>query len=195
MLKAGLKQLIEIYMAFFKLGAVSFGGGYAIIPLIEQEVVENKKWLEREKIIDIFSVAQALPGAIAINASTFVGYSVAGIPGAIAALLGNVTPSVVTVMTLSVLFTRISGYPAVKSIFKAIYPVVVGLILYAAYKIGKTAINNLASVVIAAAAFAASLFLHLDPIPLIIAGIVCGLVVHWIKTLNCIKEKKKGREL
>ncbi len=195
MLKDKLKLLIQIYISFFKLGAVSFGGGYSMIPLIEREVVDNKKWVEKEKIVDIFAVAESLPGAIALNASTFVGYAVAGIPGAIAALLGNVTPSVTIVITLSALFSKLSAYPVVKSIFKAIYPVIVGLILYAAYKIGKTAVKDFTCLIFAAAAFAASMFLHLDPIPLIIAGIVCGLAVSRIKKPGTVRDKKKGREL
>lgn len=100
-----LKLLLEVFIVFFKLGCFSFGGGYAAIPLIEKEVVQNKKWLEQEKIIDIFAVSQALPGAIALNSSAFVGYSIAGIPGAIAALLGNLVPSVFIVFLLiSLLF-------------------------------------------------------------------------------------------
>lgn len=195
MIKNKLKLLIQIYISFFKLGAVSFGGGYSMIPLIEREVVDNKKWVEKEKIVDIFAVAESLPGAIALNASTFVGYAVAGIPGAIAALLGNVTPSVTIVITLSALFSKLSAYPVVKSIFKAIYPVIVGLILYAAYKISKTAVKDFTGLIIAAAAFAVSMFLHMDPIPVIIAGIVGGLAINWIKSLGTGRKKKKGREI
>lgn len=118
-----LKLLLQIYISFLKLGFVSFGGGYSVMPLIQIEVVENRKWVEREKIVDIFAVSGSLPGAIALNSSTFVGYSVARIPGALAALLGNVTPSVFIVLILNILFTKYGAYPGVKSAFRGIYPV------------------------------------------------------------------------
>lgn len=78
--KSKLRLLAEIYFTFLKLGSVSFGGGYAMISLIEREIVNEKKWVEKEKIIDIFAVSESLPGAIALNSSAFVGFSIAGIP-------------------------------------------------------------------------------------------------------------------
>jgi chromate transporter len=176
-----LKFLIEIYISFLKLGCVGFGGGYSMIPLIEREVVEEKKWVDKEKIVDIFAVAESLPGATALNSSAFVGYSVAGIPGAIAALLGNMTPSVIIVLTMSVVFVKYSTYPGVRAAFRGIYPVILGLIAYAAYKIGKTAIRDAIGIVIAALAFAGAVFLHLEPIPLIIAGAAAGIAINHIK--------------
>jgi len=191
MANADFRLLRDIYISFFKLGCVSFGGGYSMIPLIEREVVDNRKWVDKEKVVDIFAVAESLPGAIALNASTFVGCSVAGTPGAIAALLGNVTPSVVIVLVLSILFSKFSTYPEVKSAFRAIYPVIVGLILYAAYKIGRTAIKDIIGVFIAVAVFIASLFLHIEPIPLIIAGAVIGIAISCIKPIINAKSNTK----
>ena len=132
MSKDKLKLLSQIYISFLKLGSMSFGGGYAMIPLIEREAVEEKKWVEKEKLVDVFAVSESLPGAIALNSSAFVGYTVAGTPGAVAALAGNLTPSVIIVLTLSVLFARYSDNPVVSSAFSGIYPVITGLILYAA---------------------------------------------------------------
>jgi chromate transporter len=172
-----VKILFEIYVSFLKLGCVGFGGGYSMIPLIEREVVEEKDWVDKEKIVDIFAIAESLPGATALNTSAFVGYSVAGIPGALAALLGNMTPSIIIVLGLSVLFVKFSSYPAVKSAFRGIYPVIVGLISYAAYKIGKTAIKDLTGFLIALLAFCGALFLNLGPIPLIISGAIAGLII------------------
>lgn len=181
MISNKFKQLSEIYISFFKLGCVGFGGGYSMIPLIEREVVEEKKWVGKEKIVDVFAVSESLPGATALNTSAFVGYSVAGIPGAIAALLGNMTPSVVIVLVLSTLFAKFSSYPAVKSAFKGIYPVIVGLVSYAAYKIGKTAIKDLTGLIIAVLAFCGSLFFNLEPIPLIISGAAAGLAINSVR--------------
>lgn len=188
MSKNKVKLLIEIYITFFKLGSISFGGGYSMIPLIEREVVEEKKWLDKERIIDIFAVSESLPGAIALNSSAFVGFAVAGVPGALAALLGNMTPSVAIVLTLSALFSRISTYPMVKAAFRGIYPAIVGLISYAAYKIGKTAIKDWVCVVIAVLAFSLIMFLHFDPVMIIISGAVAGLLLTLIKHLVGLKQ-------
>jgi len=179
--KSNFKFLLEIYLTFLKLGSVSFGGGYAIISLMEDEVVERKKWIEKDKIIDVFSVAQSLPGAIALNASAFVGYSVAGIPGAIAALLGNLTPSVIIMVILSAIFTKFSENKYVQSAFNGIRPVIVGLITYAAYKIGKTAIKDIYSAFIALAAFVLAIVFHVDVIIISIGGIGLGLALYFIK--------------
>ncbi len=189
--KIDFKFLFEIYITFLKLGSVSFGGGYAIISLMENEIVERKKWIEKDKIIDVFSVAQSLPGAIALNASAFVGYSIAGIPGAIAALLGNLTPSVVIMATLSIVFTRFSENKYVKSAFSGIRPVIVGLITYAAYKIGKTAIKDIYCVFIALLAFILAIVFHISVIGIIIGGVVVGLILYLIKwKLNIGKVEK-----
>lgn len=189
MSKGNIKQLREVYFTFLKLGCVGFGGGYSMIPLIEREIVDKKKWVEKEKIVDIFAVAESLPGATALNTSAFVGYSIARIPGAISALLGNVTPSVIIVLTLSILFQKYSSIPEVKAAFRGIYPVIVGLILYAAYKIGKSAVKDVTGIIIVVLTFGLSLFLHVEPIPLIIAGAIVGVTIMTIRSKHANKKK------
>ncbi|HEY8500708.1 MAG TPA: chromate transporter [Clostridia bacterium] len=190
MKKNRLRLLADIYFTFLKLGSVSFGGGYAMLSLIEREVVKEKKWVDKEKIIDIFAVSESLPGAIALNSSAFVGYSIAGIPGAVAALLGNLTSPVIIVLTLMIIFANIKDYPAVQSAFRGIFPTIAGLILYAAYKIGKTAVIDYSTAIIVIASFCAAVFLNVAPIPLIISGAVIGI------SLMCIRNvfrKMQGR--
>jgi chromate transporter len=171
-----------------KLGSVSFGGGYAILSLIELEVVDRKKWIDKEKIIDIFSVSQSLPGAIALNSSAFAGYSISGIPGAIAALLGNLTPSVLIMFSLSALFAQFSENIYVQKAFNGIRPVIVGLITYAAFKIGKTAIKDIYCILIALAALALALVVHIPVIYIILSGIVTGFI-YWFITFLTQKDK------
>lgn len=171
------KLLGQIYYTFFKLGCFSFGGGYAMIPLIEREVVEEKKWVDKEKIIDIFAVAESMPGAIALNSSGFVGYSISGIPGAIAALLGTLTPPVLIVLTLSVLFFTFSSNPIVQQAFLGVRPAIIGLISYAAYKIGKTAIKDVKCLIIMILAFCGVLFLNLHPVLMIVFGAAAGIIL------------------
>ena len=173
--------LLDIYITFLKLGAFSFGGGYAMIPLIEREVVVNKKWIDKEKIVDIFAVVESLPGAVALNSSAFVGYTVAGIPGAVAAMLGNLTPSVIIVLLLSILISSVGSNPSISAIFNGIRPAIVGLIAYAAYRIGRTAIKDYITVIIMIMAFMGAVFFKIPPIPLIVFGAICGIVVKSIQ--------------
>lgn len=172
-----LKLIIEIYITFMKLGCFSFGGGYAMIPLIEHEVVEVKKWVDKKKLIDIFTISQSLPGAIALNSSTFVGYYLAGIKGAIVALVGNLTLPVVIILTLSILLNIFEDMPILQSAFLGIRPVVIAMILNAGYRIGKTAISDLFGIIVAISAFSMALFLKIAPIPIIIFGAGIGILI------------------
>ena len=186
MKQLNLKLLSEIFITFFKLGAFSFGGGYAMIPLIEREAVVERKWIDKEKIIDVFAVSQSIPGAIAMNASAFVGYSIAGIPGAIVALIGNITPSSIIVLTLSVLFVKFSTYPLVQAALKGIHPAIIALIVYAAYNMGKTAVFDKTTLVILITAFIGAFFLH--PIIIILFGGIAGISAISIKAVLATKK-------
>lgn len=174
-------SLLKIYITFFKLGSISFGGGYAMVPLIEREVVTRNQWVEQEQIIDIFAVAGCLPGAIGLNASALVGYHIANIRGALAAILGSLCPSIIIVLTLSILFARFSTYPAVQAAFYGIRPAVIALIVFAAYKMGRTAIKDGIGMGIAILAFGGMVYGDLHPMLLIAVGGLIGLGVMYIK--------------
>jgi len=183
------------YFSILKLGSISFGGGYAIVSLMEREVVEEKKWVDNETIVDIFAVAQSLPGAIALNSSAFVGYAIAGIPGSLIALMGNLTSPVIIILILSLIFSKIRDLPAIEAAFKGIYPAIVSLIAYAGYKIGKTAIKDITGFGMMLAALLISVVFKIPPIPLIIAGAVLGIILTASKTrISCRNETKKGRQ-
>ena len=173
--KTNRNQLLEIFITFFKLGAISFGGGYAMVSLIEHETVDVKHWIDHEKIVDVFAVAGSLPGAIGLNASALVGYNVAGLPGAIAAMLGNLSPSVGIVLILSILFAKVSTYSVVQAGFSGLRPAIIALITYSAYKIGKTAIKDYYCMVIFIAAFYGMMFTQVNPILIIIIGGFAGI--------------------
>lgn len=184
-----MNKYIEIFLTFLKLGAFSFGGGYAMIPLIEREVCQNKKWVEKEKLYDVFAVSEALPGAIALNASAFVGYTVAGIPGAIAALLGNLVPSVIIVWVLIASFVHFKDSIYVQNAFNGIRPTIIALITFASYKIAKSGIKDWVTPFIFIGAFIACLIYHLPPIPVIITAALLGIAV------KALKNKKRGEQL
>lgn len=118
----------KLLTTFLKIGAFTFGGGYAMIPLIQREVVEKNKWLTDEDILDIIAIAESTPGPIAINSATFVGIQVAGFPGAVVATVGCVFPSCVIVMTLAYVYYRFRGLNLVQGILAGIRPAVIALI-------------------------------------------------------------------
>ena len=110
----------ELFCVFVKIGAFTFGGGYAMIPLIKREVVENKKWLNDSEIFDIISIAESTPGPLAINAATFVGNRICGLKGALAATLGVVLPSFMVILVISQLLLQIEHFQIVKNAFQGI---------------------------------------------------------------------------
>lgn len=149
-----------------------------MIPLIEREVVENKKWVEAEEVVDIFAVSQSMPGAIAINSATFIGYKIAGKKGAIVATLGMVLPSFLIITLIAVFFSRFQNTPFVKAVFSGIRPAIVGLITMAAVKVGKASIIDKTGVILAVLSVIAVVILDVQAIFVIIAGAVVGLVIY-----------------
>jgi chromate transporter len=186
-----LKFLLEIYITFLKLGTFGFGGGFALVNLMEKEIVEEKKWMEKEKLIDVFGISQCLPGAIALNSSGFVGYSIAKIPGAVAAMIGNITSPIIIVLTMTILFQKFSSYAVVQHAFNGIRPAIIGLITFAAYTVGKTSLKDGICVLISLFAFIGVLFFKLHPILLIIMGAVAGVGITYLKELLFDKAASK----
>ncbi len=169
--------LLRLLASFFTVGFFSYGGGYAMIPLIEREIVQRQQWLSPKEFLDILAIAEITPGPVAINSATFVGYRVAGVFGAVTATLGVVFPSLLVVGVLSYIYLRFQGAPLVKSAFAAVRPLVVVLIFMAAVNIGSRTIYDVYS----AAATAAALFLmlktRLNPILVLVLFGVLGVVV------------------
>ena len=172
--KASRKQLFQIFWAFFKIGPVTFGGGYAMIPLIEREIVIKKKWINTEEVTDMFALAESVPGAIAINSATFIGHRIAGVRGAIAAMFGILLPTFLIVIGLSILFLHLQGSPKMDAAFTAIRATIVSLIAYAAIKIGKTAILDKTTVTLMLCTIMLLLFVPVHPFFIIIGGALLG---------------------
>lgn len=176
-----LKLLIELFLTFFKIGPVTFGGGYAMIPLIEKEVIERRQWMKPEEIADILAVSESIPGAIAINTSTFIGYRMAGIRGAIAAMAGVLLPTFLIVVLLSIFFLNVQDHPKMAAAFVAIRATIVALIAYAAVVIGRTALLDKSTVILMLLTVGAMFFLKIHPVLLIIAGAIMGIIVVALK--------------
>ena len=191
----GPGYLIEIFLAFFKIGCFTFGGGYAMIPLIEREVITNKKWMKAEDVIDIFAVSESIPGAIAINSSAFIGYKIAGRKGAAAAMLGVITPSIIIITLIAAFFSKFQNNPLVVRAFLGIRATVVGLILLAAYKMAKAAIKGKLTILIAAITAVLVFIFNIHAIFLIISGAILGVVMYKLSPRNLpVGIKKEGEQ-
>ena len=178
--KNNTKLLFDIFITFFKIGSVTFGGGYAMIPLIEREVISNKGWIKNdEEIIDVFAVSESIPGAIAINSSTFVGYKIAGRSGAIAAMMGVVLPSFIIITLIATFFSKFQDNEIVKAAFMGIRSAVVALILMAAIKVGKKAIRDKLATVITIATVVLILILDIHAIFHYNRRALVGLIVYF----------------
>lgn len=187
-----IKQLKDIFVTFFKIGLFTFGGGYAMIPLIEKEIVEKKKWVEREEITDILAVSQSIPGAIAINSATFIGFKASGRKGALAATLGVILPSFFIIAIIAAFFSKFGDNLIVKSIFSGIRPAVVALIAFAVFKVGKTSIKDKTGLIVAIIGLVLVIAFNIHAILVIIGGAVFGLVVYkfWPGKVNEILGKE-----
>lgn len=187
-MRKNLRLLLDIFMTFLKIGPLTFGGGYAMIPMIEREVVTNKKWLKTEDVADIFAISESVPGAIGINSATFIGYRIAGVPGALFAMLGVLLPTFTIVILLSIFFVFVRDNPHIAAAFDGIRPAIVALIAFAAYKIGKMAIFDKTTLVTAIVTAIILLLTPIHPALIIIAGAIAGIILVRIK-------KKFGMEI
>ncbi|MDF2934776.1 MAG: chromate transporter [Paenibacillaceae bacterium] len=167
----------RLFWSFFKMGPVTFGGGYAMIPVFHQEVVEKRGWLEEEEVTDLFAIAQSTPGAVGVNASVFVGYRIAGLSGALAALLGVLLPTFLIVLVLSMAFLAVRDQPKIKAAFLGIRPAVVALIVYAGIRVGRTAIKDLATLVTAAGVLVLLIATGINPVFALLMGMAVGMVI------------------
>jgi chromate transporter len=170
--------LFELFRTFFKIGSFTFGGGFAMIPLIEKEVIDKKGWVKKDEIIDIFAASQTIPGAIAINASTFIGYKLAGRIVAIFATAGIVLPSVIIITLIASLFTNVEINPLIDAVFKGIQPVIVALIVTAAVRMWKRTINDTVGLLIAVATVLLLTVFHVNAPLLIFSGALVGIVIR-----------------
>jgi len=176
-----VKELLEIFLLFFKMGAVTFGGGYSMLPILRREIVARRAWLTEEQVIDFFAVGQTLPGIIASNVSVFIGYQRRKTPGAIAAALGVVTPSIIIITLIAALMQDFQNNPLVRHAFKAISICVCALILDAVISMWKRGVKDWVGVVICVAVFALAVFTQLSPVWLVIAAALAGISVRKLR--------------
>lgn len=170
-------NFFDLFITFAKVGVMTFGGGYAMLPILERELVENKGWATNEELLDYYAVGQCTPGIIAVNTATFVGNKLAGTPGGIVASLGIVFPSLVIITVIAGLISNFADVPAVKSAFAGIRVCVCVLILNAVIKLWKNAVKDKIAIVIFAAVFLLSFFFNISPVIFVIVCAAAGIAV------------------
>lgn len=173
--------LLTLFFTFLKIGAFTFGGGYAMIPLIQREVVESKHWLTDDDILSIIAISESTPGPIAINMATFVGYRTAGVLGSLMATLGVVLPSFVIILLVTGVLEQFYHLKAVTYAFQGIRAGVLALILKALWSMYRQSPHNVMSYILMALAFVAVAFFGVSALPVIIVCAVVGLTVSLTK--------------
>jgi chromate transporter len=174
----------QLFYTYLKIGTFTLGGGYAMLPLIQREVVERKKWIDEEEFLNMIALAQAAPGLIAVNSAIFIGWRIGGWRGVCGAVLGAVLPSFLIILAIAMVFSEWKELPAVEAAFKGIRPAVVALIAAPLFKMAKAAkISWLTSLIPIAAALLIWLG-HVNPVWVILATIVITLFTEWIIKRN-----------
>ncbi|WP_018108772.1 chromate transporter [Bacteroides propionicifaciens] len=134
-----MKQYFQLFRIFFKIGAFTIGGGYAMVPIIENEIVTKRQWISKQDFVDLLAIAQSAPGILAVNISIFIGYKLKGVKGAIVSTLGTVLPSFIIILMIAMFFQSFKNNIYVEKMFKAIRPAVVALIAAPTFSMAKTA--------------------------------------------------------
>lgn len=165
---------IEAFSIFFKIGAFTIGGGYAMMPLIENEIVNKRNWVAKEDFIDLLAIAQSAPGVLAVNISIFIGYRLRGIRGSLVTALGTILPSFLIILAIALFFHNFKENPVVERIFKGIRPAVVALIAAPTFSMAKSAKINRYNIWIPVVSALLIWQLNFSPVWIIIAAGVGG---------------------
>ena len=184
------KTCLKLFLVMFKIGLFTFGGGYAMIPLIQKEVVEKKKWITDDEFTDLIALAQSAPGLLAVNTSIFLGNKLKGIKGAIVATIGSTFPSFAIILAIAMVFKGYQDNETVIAVFKGIRPAVVALIAVPMINMTRKSNKNIWSWVITAAALALVGFLKISPIFILAVSIIGGYI--YIKSREDRESRKKG---
>lgn len=186
-----ISLLGKLFLSFAKIGVMTFGGGLAMLPMLERELVENRKWVTNEEILDYYAVGQCTPGIIAVNTATFVGYKQSKVLGAIIATLGMVFPSLVIIAVIAAVLSNFADIPAVQHAFAGIRIAVCALITSAVIKLAKSNVKSLVQIIIAVAAFVVIAVFGASPVVVVIGSAVAGLVLGKFGLIGKKKEEKK----
>lgn len=169
----------ELFKTFSKIGTFTIGGGLAMLPVIESEVVKKKKWISSDEFIDIIAISQSAPGLIAVNVSIFIGYKVKGKMGSLVAAIGSVLPSFIIILLFAAFFTNIKDNQIIDKIFKALRPVVAALILSPMINLTIKSKFNTISIILAIVSLILIAFFHISPIYILITVALYSVITTW----------------
>lgn len=195
MKKTNIRNLLELYKAFAIVGATTFGGGYAMLPILQREIVENRGWATEEELADYYAIGQCTPGVIAVNTSTFVGYKRGGIPGAIAGSLGMVSPSIVIITIISLFLNNIAEYPAVQHALAGIRAAVCVLIFSAVLKLAKKSVKDGFSIIMFLIILLAASFIDVSPAWFVLVAGFAGYIFQPITDKEDRNKSKKKQKI
>jgi len=177
-----MKELWNLFITFCRMGAFTFGGGYAMLPMIQKEVVEKNRWATEEEVLDYYAIGQCTPGIIAINTATFIGFKQKGIPGAIAATMGMVFPSLVIITTIAMFFKEFQDLTVVRHAFGGIRVAVAALIANTVLKLLKSSVKDWLGILISCVSFITVAFLDISPIIAVVISAVLGIIAKTFRT-------------
>lgn len=173
-----MKKTIEMFIAFFKVGLFTFGGGYAMIPIAKREIIENKGWITEEELMDYYGISQVSMGIITINTSALMGYRIDKEKGALIAAIASALPSIIIITVIAAVFEGLFDYPVVVNMFKAIRIVVSALIVHTTYKLMKIGIIDLFGWILFAVSFLGVVLFNVNPILLVVPSAILGFFFY-----------------
>lgn len=181
-----MKDYLDLFLIFARIGGLTFGGGYAMLPMLKKEVVENRGWATEEELLDYYAIGQCTPGIIAVNTATFVGYKTKGILGGIAATFGVVFPSLCIITVIALFLQNFANYEIVKHAFAGIRVCVCMLIFDAILSLGKKSIKNVFSWIVFLIVVGVSTFFDISPIFIVLGAGLLGVIYT-----NMVKKEAK----
>ncbi len=185
-----MNKFLEIYLSFLKIGSFTIGGGYVMIPLMQDLAVKDKKWCTEEEVLEYVTIAQSLPGMFGANVATNIGYKVGGLLGSTCAVLGMITPSLVIITAFASVYDKLMEIALIQNAFRGIQSAVLAILFLTALNLYKQAVKTNFQKFLLAVAILLTIFLNFSPFYLIISGIVIG-IVHSIISGNKSKVEKE----
>lgn len=179
-----MKELIDLFIAFARVGVLTFGGGYAMLPILQREIVEKNDWATDEELMDYYAIGQCTPGVIAVNTATFIGQKKKGIVGGITATLGVVMPSLIIIIAIAAFISNFSDLAIVKNAFAGVRVCVCVLIFNAVVKLWKSSVVDKATLIIFTGVFLGSVFTDLSPILFVVITAIAGIIVKNMEVKN-----------
>lgn len=176
-----MNPILDLFLTFARIGVCTFGGGYAMLPILQLEVVEKRNWATEDELMDYYAIGQCTPGVIAVNTATFIGYKHHGLLGAICATAGVVFPSLVIITIIAAFIQQFAHMPVVQDAFSGMRIAVCALVLQSVWKLAKKSVIDLPTVIILLATFVAVAFFSISPIVMVIAAGAAGILLGLLR--------------